>query len=99
MQDCVTIKLSLQRKRKTSIHAVLCLITGICFCFQFQLLNNTTLQNKYYSMYKGTYISYTTFTVGPGIESRWRRDFLHTPRPALRPTKPPVQWVPSLSRG
>jgi hypothetical protein len=30
---------------------------------------------------------------GPGIESRWRRDFLHTSRPALEPTRSPVQWV------
>ena len=31
---------------------------------------------------------------GPGIESRWGRDF-----PALGPTQPPVQWVPGLSLG
>jgi hypothetical protein len=36
---------------------------------------------------------------GPGIESRWGRDFLHLSRPALRPTPPPVQWVLGLSRG
>jgi hypothetical protein len=31
---------------------------------------------------------------GPGIESRWGRDFPHLSRPALGLTQPPVQWVP-----
>ena len=36
---------------------------------------------------------------GPGIESRWGRDFPHLSRPALGSTQPPVQWVPGLSLG
>ena len=36
---------------------------------------------------------------GPGIESRWGRDFPHLSRPALKPAQPPVQWVPGISRG
>jgi hypothetical protein len=36
---------------------------------------------------------------GPGIESRWGRDFLHPSRPALGHTLPPIQWVPGISLG
>jgi len=35
---------------------------------------------------------------GPGIESRWGRDFPHLSRQDLRPTQPPIQWVPDLSQ-
>ena len=34
---------------------------------------------------------------GPGIESRWGRDFPHLSRKTLGTTQPPVQWEPGLS--
>ena len=35
---------------------------------------------------------------GPGIESRWGQNFPPLSRRALRPTQPPIQCVPGLSR-
>jgi len=36
---------------------------------------------------------------GPGMESRWGRDFPHPSRPVLGPTQSPIQRVPGHSRG
>jgi hypothetical protein len=36
---------------------------------------------------------------GPGIESRWGRDFPHLSRPVLGPTQFPVHSVPGLFQG
>ena len=36
---------------------------------------------------------------GPGIQSRWGRDFPHQSKPALGPAQLSMQWVPGFSLG
>ena len=36
---------------------------------------------------------------GPGIETRWGRDFPHPSKSAMGPTQPTIQWLAGLSRG
>ena len=64
--------------------------------------------NVYKSSYKECYVVGRDSSVGigtrygldgPGIESRWGPVFPHPSRPALGPTKPPIQWVPGFFPG
>ena len=36
---------------------------------------------------------------GPGIHSRWMRDFSLLPAPAVLPAQPPMQWISVHSPG
>jgi hypothetical protein len=54
----------------------------------------------YYIIYNSVVDIVTRYRLdGPGIESRWGRDFPQPSRPAPGPTQPPIQCVRSLSWG
>ena len=65
------------------------------------MMQNSVYQTPYMQCGPGSMVGIATGygLDGPGIESRWQRDFLHLSRPALVPTQPPLQWVLVLSRG
>ena len=68
---------------------------------KFQITVRFKFLIKIYTVGRGSSVGTATRygLDGPGIESRFGRDFPHTSKPALGPTQPPVQWVPGHSQG
>jgi hypothetical protein len=71
--------------------------------YRFFLKNNLSQIKAAHVMRKGRDSSVDIATRygldGPGIESRWWRDFPHPSRPDLGPTQPPIQLVLGLFPG
>ena len=45
----------------------------------------------------GQHSQYTDLLDSPRFKTQLQQDFLYPSRPALKPTWPPVQWVPTLN--
>jgi len=69
--------------------------------WRFSLVSRTKQKLRYRRWSRGSSVDIgTRYELdSPGIESRWRQDFPHPSRPALRSTQPPIQCVPGLSPG
>jgi hypothetical protein len=80
-----------------TVTAVICLGTNFCM-FRWNVLLFTAIKLKDSGPSSSVGMANGYGLDGPGIESRWGRDFLHLSKPALGPTQPPVQWVPGLPR-
>ena len=68
--------------------------------YHHKIMSNVKKQDVYFMQYFITYHVGRDSSVGkairywldgPGIEFRWWRDFPHLSRPALWPTRPPIQ--------
>jgi hypothetical protein len=98
---CVTTCLSLKSrlpKYKTGVPPTRAEKLYVCIQMAYgQFLS--PLSHPYVSLHSSVDIATRYGIGGPGIESRWWRDFPHLSRPALKPTQPPLQWVPGIFPG
>ena len=74
---------------------------SVAIKYTYKIMKDTFICMRVYRVIMKFDIRVGKFFLFPfwGCESRWGRDFRHSSRPSLGSTQPPVQWVPSLSRG
>jgi hypothetical protein len=72
---------------------------SVCVTINFRLFINVRVYCDFRGPGSSVGIATGYGLDGPGMGSRWGRDFPHLSRPALGLIEPPVQWVPGLSRG
>ena len=83
--------LSLLRTWDPAVHPAAVLITG------WVTVSYVTIPNVIKAWDSSVGVATRYGLDGPGIESRWGRNFPHPSRPALRPTQTPIHWILSLS--
>ena len=77
----------------TTLHVVDMVILFVIHCYGVDQFTDKNLVILLHGCGPGSVVGIATGygLDGPGIESRWGRDFLHLSRPALGPTQPPLQ--------
>ena len=68
-------------------------------CYRLAIDSSCSWHHFTQTASKSSYRFHYLRAVRSGIESRLGRDFPHLSRPAVGPSHPPIQWIPSLSRG
>ena len=88
------------KKYVSTLWAVLCIVNNKAggSCRMFTAVLNRRILSLAVGRDSSVGIATSYGLDGPGIESRWGRDFQHPSRPTLGPTQPSIQWVPGLFR-